>query len=163
MFLSKGIHLPMGWSVYYFLMPVLVWIWTDRLWQHCCVFSHHICSEILLLLSLQSPLLSLSLSADLPSVPFSPLIFHHPISPTHREECMRGPEAEEGSPGAGPQREDPTSAWTCGATARTHTAPGEPWVNTHPHAPAHTDRVAHIFYFPPNLLSASCDLTYFDF
>lgn len=140
-----GIHLTMG----YFLMSLLVWIGTDSLWQHWCACSRHICSEILLLLSLQSPPL-------LPSVPFSLLICN---SPPRREDCVWAPEAEEGSPGAGPQREDPTSAWTRGATARTHTAPGEPWVNTHPHA--HTQAELHtcFFYFPSNLFCSFFDLT----
>lgn len=134
-FISKGIHFPMGRRVYLFLMPLLLWIGTDRLWQSCCARSRCICSEILLLLFLLSclfPLIShLSRSPHL-SAPSLPL------SPTRRADCVWGPQAEESSPGAGPHWEDPAPAWTCGAAARTHAAPGERWVNAHLHEPPHT-------------------------
>lgn len=102
---------------------------------------------------LKSCCFSLShLLASLPSVPFSPLICTAPPSP-RREDCMWGPPAEEGSSGAGPHREDPATAWTSGATARTHTAPGEPWVNTHRHALEHTQTdISKKDIFPHNLL-----------
>lgn len=107
----------------------------------------------------KSPLLS----AGLPSVPpISPLICT--ISPCpRREDCVWGPEAEEGSAYAGPYWKDPASARACGSTARTHTAPGEPWVNIHPHAQAHTDSHTHLFFSSSNLLSSSFDLTSFHF
>lgn len=134
-FISKGIHFPMGRRVYLFLMPLLLWIGTDRLWQSCCARSRCICSEILLLLFLLSclfPLIShLSRSPHL-SAPSLPL------SPTRRADCVWGPQAEESSPGAGPHWEDPAPAWTCGAAARTHAASGERWVNAHLHEPPHT-------------------------
>lgn len=144
-FISKGIHFPMGRRVYLFLMPLLLWIGTDRLWQSCCARSRCICSEILLLLFLLSclfPLIShLSRSPHL-SAPSLPL------SPTRRADCVWGPQAEESSPGAGPHWEDPVPAWTCGAAARTHAAPGERWVNAHLHEPPHTSPPSSLVFWP---------------
>lgn len=108
---------------------------------------------------------SLSLSPDLSSVSSRICTIPPSFSLPCREDCLWGPETEEGSPDTGPHWEDPTSAPTCGATAQTHTAPREPWVNMHPHAQAHTDRVTNIFFFflsfPLNLLCCIFHLTSF--
>lgn len=124
-----------------------------------CMLTSHMFWNPVASLSLQPLLLSLSLLCWSPICPPS---FHLsapflPLSPTCREDCVWCPEAEEGSTGAGPRWEDPTSARTCRAAARIQTAPGEPWVNMHSHALAHTDTVTQIFF----LLCCPFDLTSF--
>lgn len=57
LFISKGIHLPLGRQEFLlFLVPLLVLIWTDSLWQHCCACSHHVWSCCLLHSLISSPL-----------------------------------------------------------------------------------------------------------
>lgn len=125
--------------------PALNWDLLPVATLLCMLTSHIVWNPVASLSPISSPL-SLLISHLSPSLHLSAPFL--PPSPAHREDCVWGPEAEEGSPVAGPRWEDPTSAWACGATAQTHTVPGEPWVNTHPYAPAHTDRVTYIFLFP---------------